>query len=182
MIEILLAAVETDEDREKVLHIYNNYYRLMSYIINIFVDNPEDVADLTQDCMLRIIDNLDIIDVSDKSRAKGLFATIARNAAAVFLKQKQNKEIEYNDEIYNSFASEENIEDYVISNDTYQKILNAINTLPDVYKDVCRLKYVFNYREKEIALLLDLSQATVNQRIFRGKQELRYLIRKENLL
>ena len=180
MLEMFLAVVETDEQKEKVARIYEKYYRLMMYIINKYVSNISDVEDLAQDCMLRIIDNIDIVDLSDESRAKGLFITIARNCAIDYL--KKNKNIMSLDEAYYEDACIQSPEEVFIENYTLQQIQCIIDNMNSTYRDVCRLKYVYNYKEREIALILNLSPKVVNQRIYRGKQELRALIMKESLV
>ena len=74
------------------------------------------------------------------------------------------------------------VEEEVIGADSYNQIRDIIQNMNDTYRDVCLLKYVYGYREKEIALILNLSLKVVNQRIFRGKQELRKRIKEENLV
>lgn len=180
MLEVFLSAVETDEQRDKVVHIYENYYRLMMFVINKYVSNISDVEDLAQDCMLRIIDHIDSVDLTDTVRAKGFFAIVARNCAKDFVKKSKNPlsfdETYYEEEILQS------PEEIFFEKYDSQQIQQIIDNMNETYRDVCRLKYVYGYKEKEIALLLNLSPKVVNQRIFRGKQELRELIRKEQFV
>lgn len=181
MIELLLMEIETDEDREKVLFIYNNYYSLMAYVIHSLTNNKDVTFDLTQDCLLRIIDNLELVDLSDLSRAKGLFITIAKNQAIDYLRKIQlNETVLIQDAVQNDLTV--SVEEEVIGADSYNQIRDIIQNMNDTYRDVCLLKYVYGYREKEIALILNLSLKVVNQRIFRGKQELRKRIKEENLV
>ena len=58
-------------------------------------------------------------------------------------------------------------------------ILDAIKSLPELYRDACVLKYVHGYKEKEVAELLGLPERTASTRIHRGKMLLREVLRKE---
>ena len=128
MIEFLLMEIETDEDREKVLFIYNNYYSLMAYVIHSLTDNEDVTFDLTQDCLLKIIDNLELIDLSDLSRAKGLFITIAKNHAIDYLRRTRTTESGMIDEaIQDVFAV--SVEEDVIGADSYSQIKKIMNAL-----------------------------------------------------
>ncbi|MBP3442029.1 MAG: hypothetical protein J6L62_04415 [Clostridia bacterium] len=60
-------------------------------------------------------------------------------------------------------------------------IEQKIKELDDKYRDICRLKYINNLKEREIALLLNLPPNTVSVRIFRGKQILREELKKEGI-
>lgn len=79
------------------------------------------------------------------------------------------------------FVDYDNPEDIVITKDTYNTVMNAINSLNEKYRDVCILKYVNQLKEREIAEILNISPKNVNVRIFRGKQLLREALRKEGM-
>lgn len=105
---------------------------------------------------------------------------IARQRALDFCKAKYNDDIHLSNELMLAVEGDAP-DDTVIGHDAYDKILEAIRSLSDTYRDVCILKYVYDFKEREIAAILDLNPKTVNIRIHRGKQILRKSLRKENL-
>ena len=59
-----------------------------------------------------------------------------------------------------------------MTEDGYQKLIECIHALGDTYREVCDLKFVSGYREREIAEILGISEKNVSVRIFRGRRKL----------
>ncbi len=180
MLSFYLSLVETQSDKEKVEYIYLNYYKIMSYVANQYVTNKEDVADIVHDSMIKIIYNIDKIDIEDELRARSFCTTVAKHKAIDFLRKKEQHNIPL-DEKFDNRDSSEDVLDIVINEESYGIILKAIDNLSDTYQSVCKLKYINGLKEREIAEVLDLPAKTVNLRIFRGKQILREALIKEQL-
>ena len=102
MLSFYLSLVETQSDKEKVEFIYLNYYKLMSYVINQYVSNKDDVSDLVHDSMVKIIYNIDKVDVNDEFRTRSFCTTVAKHKAIDFLRKKEHHNIplDENDEFY----------------------------------------------------------------------------------
>ncbi len=182
MISFYLSAVETDEQRGKVLYIYENFHSFMCYTAGqVLEGRSHDVEDAVHDAMLKIIDNIDLIDLSDEKRAKNLCGIIARNKAKDRSRAKSNSEVSFEDVMYEEGDVGSVPDEILITKETYKAIVKALRSLDDKYKDVCMMKYLHQMKEREIAKILDLPQRTVSTRIFRGKQLLREALRKESL-
>ena len=182
MISYYLSIVETEEDKEKVVLIYENFYSFMCYTAGqILNHNKHDVEDAVHNAMIKLIENIDVIDLSDKQRAKNLCGIVAKNKAKDHCRLKENQTHSLDDTLYDVIEDDSNPDEIIIRKDTYDIVLKAIYALDETYRDVCILKYIHEYKEREIALILDLSPKTVSTRIYRGKQILREKLRKESL-
>ncbi len=182
MLEFYLSIVNSESDKKKVEYIYENYYSFMCYAAGcILKHNKFDVEDTVHNAMMKIIENIDIIDISDKRKVKNLCGIIARNKAIDHLRRKDNQMIPLDDSIVNDETDETSPEKIIISKETFEKVLNAVESLDEKYRDVCILKYVHQLKDKEIGLLLDLNEKTVSTRIYRGKQMVKEALRKEGL-
>ncbi len=182
MISYYLSIVETKEDKDKVVFIYENFYSFMSYTAGqVLKHNKQDVEDSVHSAMIKLIENIDLVDLSDIHRAKNLCGIVAKNKAKDHCRLKENQTLSLDDVFYCVNEEETNPSEIIIKKDTYDVVLKAIYELDEKYRDVCILKYIHEYKEREIALLLDLSPKTVSTRIFRGKQILREVLRKEEL-
>lgn len=177
MLAFYLSLVDNLSDKEKVESIYTKYYGLMMHIASGYTQN--EAEDVVHDAMLRIIKNIDKIDISDERKTKCFCATIVRNRAIDCLRKEGKDIVSYDDEMKteakNVFAF-----DFSQANEIYHILYDAIESLSETYKTVCTLKYVNGLKEREIAEVLDLPVKTVSLRIFRGKQILRKSIRKED--
>lgn len=180
MLSFYLSLVVTQSDKEKVEFIYLNYYKIMSYVTSKYVSNKDDIADIVHDAMVKIIYNIDKIDIEDEFRTRSYCTTIAKHKAIDFLRKKEQKNIALDENFENKNYSE-NILDTIINEESYNIILKAIDDLSETYQAVCKLKYINGLKEREIAEVLDLPEKTVSLRIFRGKQILREALIKEQL-
>jgi len=66
MLSLYLSLIETAEDEDKVIYLYNNYYSYMKYsAMQVMNENISNVEDVVHDAMISLIDHLNIIDFSD---------------------------------------------------------------------------------------------------------------------
>ena len=93
MLSFYLSLVDNLSDKEKVEKIYTDYYGLMKYIALEYTQDEAD--DIVHDAMIRIIKNIDKIDISDERRTKVFCVTVARNRAIDVLKKKDRAALEY---------------------------------------------------------------------------------------
>lgn len=176
MLSFYLSLVDNLTDKEKVEKIYTEYYGLMMHIA--FGYMQENAEDVVHDAMIRIIKNIDKVDITDERKTKAFCVTIVRNRAIDILRKEHKDTVSYDDEIRTESSYSF---DYSQINETYNILLEALESLNETYKTVCTLKYVNGLKEREIAEVLDLPPKTVSLRIFRGKQILRETLRKEGL-
>ena len=180
MISIYLSLVDTQSDKDKVEYIYLKYYSVMSYVTSKYIADKDSIADIVHDSMVKIIYNIDKVDVEDEVRARAFCTTIAKHKAIDLKKKKELQNISL-DEKFDNIKTSEDVLDLVVNDETYGLILKAIDSLSDIYQSVCKLKYINGLKEREIAEVLDLPLKTVSLRIFRGKQILRDSLIKEQL-
>lgn len=167
------------QEQDKIVYIYRNYYSCMAYTAGKYLNNKADVEDTVHDCMVKLLSVIDSLDISDGVKLRHLCGVVARNAAINRSKSRRNEVLPL-EEVFD-MSCEDTPESITVSNETVRVLVKAINSLSDTYRDVCRLKYINGFKERQIATLLDLSEKTVNQRIFRGKQILRKALIKENI-
>lgn len=178
---LLFEAILSEETKtEKAIHIYKSYYSYMIYIAGRYLRDPSECEDAAQECMLKLLMIIDSIDTSDEARLKGLCGVVTRNTALNICKRKERGNVSL-EEVFNVTDGNCEPESVVIANEGLKALVLAIERLSPVYRDVLKLKYLNQLKEREIAKLLDLPQKTVNQRIFRGKMILRKAIEEEGL-
>ena len=181
MIALYLTMVDTDEARDKITFIYENFYSFMAYTAGqVLHGNKANTEDAVHNAMMTLIENLDLIDFSDIRRAKHLCGIVAKNKAKDLCKSRENQALPLEDERLESLTVDDPLEK-LVQHDTYNRILTEIRSMNDTYRDVLLLKYVHGMKEREIALILNLPPKTVNVRIFRGRQLLKTSLRKDDL-
>lgn len=177
MLSLYLSMVNNTDDSNKISYIYQKYYAYMSYCAEqVLGQRTEDIKDATYNAMLKIIEHIDYVDLSDERRAKSYFGTIAKNKAKDILKSKYNKVVSI-DDIIDCKDSESDIN---IVRFEYESLIDSIFKLDEKYRDVLILKYVNELNEREISNLLDIPQKTVSTRVLRGKKRLMAILKEDS--
>lgn len=177
---LFLMTVQDAVQKDKIIYIYQSQYSRMAYTAGKYLRTREDIEDAVQDSMLKLITVIDRIDTDDPVRLKNLCCIVTRNVAVNLAKLKRNKVLPL-EEVFDACDHETvSPEEAAVNNDLMSRIISAIDSMSDTYRDVCRLKYINELKESEIARLLDLPPKTVNQRIFRGKQILKKVLMEES--
>ena len=174
--------VESNEEKDKIVFIYENFYAFMVYTARKELNGYEHLTeDAVHSAMIKIIENISVIDFTDLKKVKSLCGVISRNKAKDLCKQRDNQNSSLEDETFDIAENSSDPEEIVIRRDTYEIIVQAIQSLSDTYRDVCLLKYISGLKEREIAEVLDLSPKVVSERIFRAKHILRKELRKKDI-
>ena len=182
MLSLYLSLVETDNDKEKIVYLFENYYSFMCHCVRLVIGNNEyDVEDIVMSSFIKLIDYLDKIDFSDDVRVKSLCGIVAKNKAIDHCKLKGNQNVSVEDSFVEPRDEETDPAELFLRHDIYDCIVSAIGSLDEKYRDICQLKYINGLKEYEIADVLNLNAKTVNTRINRGRKILREMLRKENI-
>ena len=72
-----------------------------------------------------------------------------------------------------------NLLNQYLAQESYERILHAIQKLDEIYRVVFEYKYLHELSDREIADLLGVTPKVVNVRIFRARKKLQNLLREE---
>lgn len=146
--------------------LYNNYSQELFNIAYGFTKNENDANDLVQETFLKLLllnkefkSNLDI-----KYYLIRVIINKSKNELRSYYKTKVIKK----DDILNNYPQD--------TNQKYNEIEYAIEKLSNNYKTVIFLKYYNLMDSKEIASILNITEATVRKRLERAKKLLKQLI------
>ena len=152
-------------DREKIDYIYRQFYPLMRSVAGtVLPGDGLDAEDAVHDAMIKMIRNVSVIDVSDTKKLRNLCCIIVRNCAFDRLRKKEGKNIPLSDIPEDAADTGPPPDQTAASNDALEAILRAIGSLPSKYRYPCILKYVYDFKNKDIAALLGIPDMTVGTR------------------
>ena len=172
MLSFYLSLVMDEIGRDKVTRIYKRYYGLMTFVAEQTLRDKKDAApDMVHDAMLKIIDKLDLLDLDDEKKTKSLCVIIVRNKCLDYLRRKDTKTVPLDDcDIEDE--SGPSAEEIVVSEDNIKKVMLAVESLGERYKDICIMKFVYGFKDGEIAELLGIVPGTVRSRINHARRVL----------
>lgn len=157
----------------KFNEIVDNYSDNVYRFILKSIKSPDDAKDVVQEAFARLWKNKNSVN---PDKAKSYLFSTAYHIMIDFLRKKKRENI-----------IEDNDLNRLFYNDNYSDLkdfLNkAIDTLPDVQKNVVLLRDYEGYSYKEIGEITNLSESQVKVYIFRARKTLKNLIGKlENII
>lgn len=157
--------------------LVNQYTRLLFSICYRFVRDYHEAENLTQDTFLTAYR---VIDSFEGENYKPWLVRIATNKCKDHLKSAYARTTQATeDEILGLVPDDDSIETRVEANDGVERIRAACEALPDTYKEVALLHYLEDKSFEEMAEILDRPVKTVQTQVYRARDKLREVLRKE---
>lgn len=170
--EIILMVMEGSTEASSYL-VSKYEEQLLLYISNI-IPNIEDAKDICQESFQKCFTNL------ARYNKHYAFSTwlysIAQNCAFDFLRKKRVPSLsslsQESPEERPSYEMVPSPEEIMIDNQAIERVINAIQRLPKIYRRVAELRFIHGYPLEEIAKELKLPLNTVKTRVSRAKNNL----------
>ncbi len=168
MLAVLLAVLESEEDREHFLSFYHkhavDFYRYAFSIVHSTALAEEAV----QEAWMRCVTHADtFFSLSSKERLPWM-VVVVRNTALNLLK-KENRYAPLEDHSAEGAAEPASC----------TGIVEIIRSMPEQYRTILELKFVLEWTDKEIAKYVKLSESTVSTRVWRGRKLLQEALIRE---
>lgn len=155
---------------EKILRsFYTAHKKQLTLFIYRQFNEQELAEDLTQEIFIDFIEG--IRDFRGGSSLKTYLFTIARHKVIDYIRKKKIKKILFSalPQIVVEKAASVLFNDELSKSELNEKIHKTINSLPNDYRVVLRLKYIEGYKVKDIAQKLSLSFKSTESILFRAR-------------
>lgn len=159
-------------NRQAQFELYKLYSKAMYNVCLRMVKNDLDAEDILQTSFIDVFTKLDTFQF--QSSVGAWIKRIVLNNCINFLKRNRVQLEELDDKLYNLKEEEKPDEEYIGL--TVDKINRALFELPDGYRVVFSLYMLEGYDHKEIAEILNITEATSKSQFSRAKSKLRELL------
>jgi RNA polymerase sigma-70 factor (ECF subfamily) len=165
---LVCAARQGDKEALRTLLLQN--WSWLKALIYSIVRDANDIDDVLQDVCVRLISKIDTLREPEQFRP--WLAVLARRLALQYRQKKNQRPISLDGELIYQRCDEktpqllENIE----QRELYLQILEAINLLPEKYREVFMLQYSGDLTYGQIAEILDVPLTTVQIRLVRARR------------
>lgn len=146
-------------------------------VLGQFQDNGL-IEECTNDVFLSIWNNIDKFKGETKDFSKWIFAVSKFKAIDYYRTRVKEPEAALENI---DIAEEGSAEDELINFENKTEVLRLLNDLEPMDRDIFVLKYLLGYKSSEIAARLDITKASVDNRIYRGKRKLKVTLLGSNL-
>lgn len=167
---IYLSVLDTQEEKNKFVQIYNQYRQTMFYVANNILNDPFLSEDAVHEAFINIAKSMDNISDVFCPRTRVYVVVIVRNISLNMLK-KQKSVLDIED-VGENITEDLSLEDEVMSKLSVDFIVGKIANLPVIYKDILYFSYVEDLSTQEISKLINISIETVKKRLQRGRKKL----------
>lgn len=174
----LAAAIETESDRLKMEHLYDEYEQRLYSIAFRYLHDKFKAEDAVHDAFINLIPRLDSISEIKCPQTWAFLVTITENVCLNMLNRKS-----YTSEVYDVDDKDQlfveslpdpysNTEDVFFEQYDYIQVADAIRQLPDILKTTMILYAAHGYSMKEISDIQGCSLESVKKRIQRGRAKI----------
>lgn len=159
-------------------YIVDRYLPLIKGIVSkvlASIGDEGDIEECINDVFISIWNNADKFD-GDASNFKNWICAIAKFKAIDYYRNKKRKAeviLDSVDIIENDIMEDDSLEDKLINKENRNEIIEMLNNLDKVDRDIFILKYFLGYKTNEIAKKFGITKASVNNRLYRGKIKLK---------
>lgn len=154
-------------DKEALAKLYETAGRAMFVVAQNVLRDYQLAEDATQEALIKIISRAKTLE--DTKAAYSWILTITRNCALDILR-KNVREIAMDEENYNNYPADNNNLDIRID------IENAIDKLNEIDRQIVILRAFSGLSYKEIALVVELTEAACQKRYQRAIKQLKELM------
>ncbi|MBR6826427.1 MAG: sigma-70 family RNA polymerase sigma factor [Oscillospiraceae bacterium] len=144
--------------------LFAAYHRQMLFVAHRILGNAADAEDAVQNALLKLYRLRD--SIPHDPRIRRAYVLTAAKHAALDLKEQEKKTIDIDGLV---LSSKEDIFEQIAASEDYEGLLQAINRLPDHYREVLMLRYVQELTVEQIAQLLGRKEWAVRKQLTRGK-------------
>ncbi len=164
-------------DRKAFAAIMDRYAEAVRALAYSYVRNMPDVDDIAQSAFLSALSSLETL--KDTSKLGGWLGRITSNLCIDWL-HARNREVPLDGTQLSGIRSEdlsghptEPPVEAVLAAERVERVLQAIDRLPDDYRTAVLLRYWSNMSYEDIATFLEVPMSTVKGRLYKAKRLLR---------
>jgi len=170
-------------NKEAFFELYNGYYpKIYAYLL-VRTKDKELTEDILQETFIKSLQALKNYEYKGKSFGAWLFRIATNEMISQW--RKNRKMISYGDEnllelkMDSGITPEEELiknEDLLLKDEQSQKLLTALEKLPEKEKELVTLKYISKLSYKDIAVILNVRPGSLAVRLHRTLNKLKNLM------
>ena len=164
-----LVARAANGDLDAFCTLYDMYKQKLVNFAYFRIGNLEDAEDLVQDCMLKVFQNLPVLQKAE-AFTSWVYKLLYRDCAT-FLKRRAREQDNEDIENYTNILPADTAADF-----ESVELRQALEELGEAEKDIVLLSVVAGLQSKEIARITGLTAGNVRQKLHRSLKKMRCIL------
>ncbi|WNX84671.1 RNA polymerase sigma factor [Agathobaculum sp. NTUH-O15-33] len=170
----LYALVEDAHDISVFEQIYKQFRAGLFQIAYGILHDVQLSEDVVAETFIKVAKNIKMISQLSCNKRRDYLVIIVRNTAIDVYRRRHQEAIPI--DFVEAVSEVVTVEDIVLGKLGYLEIVNAIDKLPPKYRDVIKLRCLYQHTAEETGNLLGIPANTVNQHLARAKAKLLKLL------
>jgi RNA polymerase sigma-70 factor (ECF subfamily) len=173
----------SDEGREFLLQLYDQYYSLARKIIFDVTKDEHSQDDLIADMFINLSDKLALLENLSEKQRTSYIVTTSKNVAFNFIKRRHLERLLFlDDKDYGMLiAADYDMEGEYLYHETMDEIVAIVHKLPEFWQLLYKNKYQLDLSSKQIADLLNVQPSSVRMNLTRLRRMLKAAINKKEM-
>lgn len=158
------------DDSTYVQMFYKAYHKLLYREARKYLNSTEDIDDIVQDSVVKLIENLDTIRSLSPNRQVSYAVTVTRNLAINLLIRQKRITLESLDELEPYVKDSNDLEAQIGHHEKLQLFHTVWKQMPTDIRLLLEQKYILGQADAEIAADLGIRPESVRMRLTRAKR------------
>lgn len=170
MLVFYLAAIDSDESKNKFEYIYHKYYRFMLRTASSIIRDSSLAEDAVHETFVQLLKEIDSLRIDNEKSLQSYLYILTRERTIDFLRKWERRrgvltDYEKLSENLDNFKDPEEI---ALTNLQLNKAVSILSDMPSIYRRTLVLR-VKGYSIREIAQITNSNAANVKTRIHRAR-------------
>lgn len=170
------------ENHDFIIHIYNEYGRLMYYIAHQMLPDRQQCEDVIQESLTNLIAKVDILKTLTKPKLTNYIVVAVRHTA-INASCRQNREKRYTEPL--SETSEDFLPtspssiDILLRNERIEDLRKAMKVLRPDEQRLLEGKYFLGYDDNRLSEICECSPGSVRMKLTRARRKILNIMERE---
>ena len=181
MIPAVILAIQNEDDRQYMEWIFLSYQRLIYYYIMDLLHDPWAADDVMQECIVKLIDKIDVLKKLSESKRRNYIITTAKHTSISYRRRESAKEgLPYDEwaEDCVSIRREDDPEALLLHQAEIDQLQFVWDELDERSKFLLSGRYILEQSFEELAQNLGVNPNSVRMMLTRAKRAAIALIKK----
>ena len=181
LISFICSIVEDTDDQRFIIDLYHRYKKLMLMTARKYVADENGCEDIMQDSIVKLIQNIHVIRAKERCVLASYIVSTVRNTSIDYLR-RQGRDSKYRNS-GEEYSFQEpvdmtsiSIEELLLMKERQAHLYDIWPKLSEQDQTALRGKYILEYSDAEIAMLLGCKEASVRTRLSRARKRAFYLL------
>ncbi|MDO4174059.1 MAG: sigma-70 family RNA polymerase sigma factor [Eubacteriales bacterium] len=184
MITFTCTTAEDPDDKEYMVWIYEEFQHLMFYTAKKYVHDQTACEDIVQECIVKLMQKIDIIRGKERCILTGYIVSIIRNDSINYLKResiRQKHTIGLDEKTMDDIPVPAlSMDELLLAKEKSSFLSIALKQLPEMERLILEGKYILEYSDEELAEQLGCKASSIRMKLTRARRRALFILSKND--